>query len=229
MKLAISVHRDDVIVDQAPNSALLLRAIVVTTFLSPGRVPTLAPIADLPVVPGNVYRAYTGISIPGLVVAHQVRVRAAAKAWRSGLDVVRVDVDPELVVYFTVRERMTHDRLEPMFELFFPNLRPGTVFDLTLVTAVSIPTPGLNLALEPKGKHVREVAKPVAAAAVTPDAEKAVRAWLDAPDERGRVVGGGGTIPRPMPDKGSVTLVVGAVDPQPNTGVFAPLTDVTQL
>jgi hypothetical protein len=173
---------------------------VVVEFLAPGRVPSLGVRGDLPLKPGVVYKAFTGISANNFDFPYlSTLVRAAPDSWKIGVEVKRIDFGEkgELLVFFTVLEPMRIDQTQLLFEIRLPG---GNWPEIETEQGEPLALPGIKIALEPVSNRrvVERPAAPQAAAPVHPpgrqmsEAEAAKKAaeWLNAPDERGRVVNG---------------------------------------
>lgn len=197
--LVFSLHRPGAEIGRNPDTGWVeVLAASCVEHLSPGKVPSLNVRSDLPLRPGVIYKAYTGIVSEFPLPFPMCLVRAAADAWRFGVEVKRLDYGDgsELIVYFTVLEQLKLNEVPLRFQVYHPCFDGA---ELVTQTGGSLATPGIKIALEPATAR-RLVERPANPAGTQggangkqmTDAEAQKRAadWLNTPDDRGRVVDG---------------------------------------
>jgi hypothetical protein len=178
----------------AERQCAILRAVQVAEAVAPGDVvnPTLYPNAngrDLQLQPGSIYRAYTGVALPGLHL-RELQVEASASAFAgSGLRVERLSFgdNGELLVFFSLLKPLRFDRDMPLFELRSLALGQESAPETTWAPT-SLPDRSSALpATAGETRTIKTVDAPVPAAA--PKAPVDANAWLNSPDRAvGRVV-----------------------------------------
>ncbi len=235
MSYSFNLHRPGAIAEQGPNGSLKLAAAAVVEFLAPGRVPSLSVRGDLPLKPGVVYKAFTGVSTNFPIPFLGCQVRASPDAWRFGVEVKRLDYgeQSELLIYFTVLEQIRLDQLQLTFEVHnwtLEPLDPSAPFGNKEGATLSLP--GIKIALEPSTAR-RVTERPVAKAAPAAptiseaEAEKRARDWINTPDEKGRVVNASDVVaPHPVAKAANVQAAAVPKDMKSNLSrgvVTAPL------
>ncbi|MFA6132432.1 MAG: hypothetical protein WC869_00295 [Phycisphaerae bacterium] len=191
-----NLHRPGAIAERdAATGRLIVTAVSCVEFLAPGRVPSLSVRGDLPLKPGVIYKAFTGVSAAFPFPFLGCMVRAAMEAWRFGVEVKRIDFgeNSELIIYFTVLEQLRLDQAQLRFEISHDCLSVCTAIDTVEGGRLSLP--GIKIAIEPvSARRVteRQVMAGQPASQQMTDAEAAKKAaeWLNAPDEKGKIVGG---------------------------------------
>lgn len=185
-------YRPDAQVEQTIEGFLAVCPVLLAEFLTPGRVAALGTKTELTLKPGVIYKAFTGVGFTPAPSVASVYVRATADSWRAGLYPLRVEFDHsgEMLVYFTVAAGMEFVRRNPLFEIC---LRPSAV-DGGIPTSVSdhvkasVAPEGLSIAVAGERHLKGHMAPAPAVEADTKNAEAVVKAWLNEPDPRGRVV-----------------------------------------
>jgi hypothetical protein len=217
MSREIKTCRDDAIMLGQTDGSALVRAVVLLEHLTPGRIRSPAPRLELTLQPGTIYCGYTGILLP---VIEPLRVRASAEAWKFGLEVLRVDFSTpkgaaphdssELVIYFRVSTPAKYQKDMLCFEV---STAHGSLSGVKVSPGMSIPVPGLNLAIEPPtNKKYGEKPQATVAGKTAPEisdaeAAKKVAEWMDSPDPKGHVVSTADTATRPpLPPAAAVQL-----------------------
>ena len=167
---------------------VVLRAVRVNEAVSPAEVvnPTLYPNAngvDLILQPGSIYRAFTGVAVPGLAL-RELAVEAAGKAFlAAGLRVERVEVaaSSEVLVYFSLLKPMRFARDAQLFEL--RSLALGVPADPEVSQAPTQLGETNAIPVPQETRHIKNMEPPAAVpAAATPKVDGA--AWLNTPDPR---------------------------------------------
>jgi hypothetical protein len=221
----IVLRRKGAICEPGPNNNLLVTCVACVEFLSPGRVSNLAVRGDLPLKPGIIYRGYTGVTaIFGEVLPrpHQITVRPTLETWRvSGVEIKRVDFgeDGELILYFTVLEQVVVGQAPFKFELYSDiYMNQTSVEDMDHLLTI----PGIKIAVEPANarrvvgyRGPVSLTQPMNDAAADKLAEQKAAAWLNTPDERGKIISGPvlPEPPRPPPERpAKVTAAVAPKD-----------------
>jgi len=236
--LTFNLHRPGAIAERGDNGALRLAAVAVVEFLAPGRVPSLSVRGDLPLKPGVIYKAFTGVSTAFPIPFLGCTVRASPDAWKFGVEVKRLDYgeQSELLIYFTVLETIRLDQLQLSFEVFGYLDDPGRpvpdVFETEEGPKLSLP--GIKIALEPvTARRVSERAPSQSTAPANgvqmteAEAERRAKDWLNTPAARGRVVCGSDVVAaHPVEKKANVAAAVAPKDMKSNLSrgvVTAPL------
>ena len=198
----LNLHRPGALAEFNPyNGVLRLAAAAVVEFLAPGRIPSLGVRGDLPLKPGVIYKAFTGVSPASEFPFLTYLVRPSQDCWKYGLEVKRLDFGEhsELIIYFTVLEPLRTDQTQLIFEAMQPSTTANPFTHVETQDGVPLALPGIKQALEPVTK-VRfspplapnaQSAAPVNGRQMS-DAESIKKAadWLNSPDERGKVVSG---------------------------------------
>ncbi len=171
---------------------IVLRAVRVNEAVSAADVvnPTIYPNAngmDLVLQPGSIYRAFTGVALPGQTL-RELQIEASSKAFlEAGLRVERFDFDAssELRVYFSLLKPMRFSRDAQLFELRSLALGVEAPADITAGATQLGETNAIPALQETRHVKTMEPPAPVQQAArPTVDAN----AWLNSPDARpGRV------------------------------------------
>jgi hypothetical protein len=234
--LLFNLHRPGATANRGPAGELILTPVACVEFLAPGRVPSLSVRGDLPLKPGVIYKAFTGVSATFGFPFLQSLVRSSPEAWRSGVEVKRVEFGEqgELLVFFTVLEQLKFDQTPITFEVHDSLLASFGSFETQEGCRLSLP--GIKIAIEPVSTRKiieRPVANPgtqgVANGKQMSDAEAQKKAadWLNAPDDKGKIVGGSDEVFARQPAKpAQVTAAVAPKDMKSNLSrgvVTAPL------
>ena len=215
----LNLHRPGALAEFNPyNGVLRLAAAAVVEFLAPGRIPSLGVRGDLPLKPGVIYKAFTGVSPASEFPFRTYLVRPSQDCWKYGLEVKRLDFGEhsELIIYFTVLEPLRTDQTQLIFEVMQSSSTIEPFTHIETQAGVHLALPGIKQALEPVTK-VRfspplapnaQSAAPVNGRQMSEaDAVKKAADWLNSPDERGKVVSGSdvSVIPRPVEKPAQVT------------------------
>jgi hypothetical protein len=107
MEINVVVSREEAKVE-LKNNTLTLTGVLISEFLCPGRVTTPAPKRELNLIPGTIYRIYTGCNIvKPAIQAGDIKVEATPEFFAKGMEVKRIGIyKGELVVYVTVLEQV---------------------------------------------------------------------------------------------------------------------------
>lgn len=75
--------------------------LAICEFVTPGRTPAPMPISagSLRLRVGAIYKLVTGLAVEGVERPWQVYAAALGPLWKEGLEITRVDVQPEIVFY----------------------------------------------------------------------------------------------------------------------------------
>lgn len=234
--LTFNLHRPGATANRDPaTGALILTPVSCVEFLAPGRVPSLSIRGDLPLKPGVIYKAFTGVSSAFPFPFLSCLVRASAEAWRFGVEVKRVEYgeQSEMIIYFTVLEQMRLDQAPITFEVFDSTLSADS-FETQEGCRLSLP--GIKIAIEPVSSRKiveRPVANPGTQGTANgkqlseAEAHKKAADWLNTPDDKGKIVGGSDEVfARQVAKPAQVTAAVAPKDMKSNLSrgvVTAPL------
>ena len=193
----IETCRDDVLVHPLPLGGIVLTCPLVKEFATRSqRVTPPSGRTEIILRPGDVYVGFTGLRLPAEGEPHlSLSCRATPESWaEAGLTVLRVDRGDaqELLVYFSVYKECQFSRHTPFLEIRSGSGKAATPLQTAPGDAKLLP-PGHPAVQE--NRHVQGAPRAIAAGAAAPvadsaAAEAAVKAWLDEPDERGRIVEG---------------------------------------
>ena len=196
MNVKVETSRDGATANIDPASGMLaVKGLLVSEFLCPGRVTSRIPKASTKMLPGTLYRVYTGVGIaePKLVNFASLVVRPTPKYFEKGMDVKRVDLGKksELIIAVTVLEDVLLDKEEFMFEVSLLNTDKPT--ELAVVpTNTTADSPGLH------ARTVKDTQPPQADPKAAQSDAKKVTDWLNTDDgPRGTVK----PVLRPVPQK----------------------------
>lgn len=234
--MTFNLHRPGAIAEHNPDTGRLeVLAVACVEFLAPGRVPSLSVRGDLPLKPGVIYKAFTGVSSDFPFPYLGCLVRPSPEAWRYGVEVKRIDFGEgsELLVYFTVLEQLRMDQAPLRFEIGHPSLDG---YNVVTQEGPKLSLPGIKIALEPVSTRKiveRPVANPGTQGTANgkqmseAEAQKKAADWLNTPDEKGKIVGGSDeVIARQVTKPAQVTAAVAPKDMKSNLSrgvVTAPL------
>jgi hypothetical protein len=235
--LTFNLHRPGAIAElNLDTHHLEVLAVACVEFLAPGRVPSLSVRGDLPLKPGVIYKAFTGVSADFQFPFLGCLVRPCVDAWRYGVEVKRIDFGEggELLIYFTVLEQLRMDQAPLRFEIMDPQRLRFP--DLITQDGPRLSLPGIKIALEPVSTRKiveRPVANPGTQGTANgkqmseAEAQKKAADWLNTPDEKGKIVGGSDeVIARQVTKPAQVTAAVAPKDMKSNLSrgvVTAPL------
>lgn len=219
--LTFNLHRPGAIAEQNPDTGRLeVLAVSCVEFLAPGRVPSLNVRGDLPLKPGVIYKAFTGVSSAFPFPYLGCLVRPSMEAWRYGVEVKRLDFGEgsELLVYFTVIEQMRLDQTPLRFEISDSSLAGHAV---TTQSGPRLSLPGIKIAIEPvTARRFERPAGPTGMQGTAngqqmteAEAQRKAAEWLNAPDDKGKIVGGSDEVfARPVSKPAQVTAAVAPKD-----------------
>jgi hypothetical protein len=234
--LTFNLHRPGATANRGPSGELILTPVACVEFLAPGRVPSLSVRGDLPLKPGVIYKAFTGVSATFGFPFLQSLVRSSPEAWHSGVEVKRVEFGEqgELLVFFTVLEQLKLDQAPITFEVHNSFLQSAQSFETQDGSRLSLP--GIKIAIEPVSTRKiveRPVANPGTQGTANgkqmsdAEAQKKAADWLNAPDDKGKIVGGSDEVfARAVAKPAQVTAAVAPKDMKSNLSrgvVTAPL------
>lgn len=217
----IRIRRQGASPFEANDDSLTPSILAVAEYLTPARTasPDATRTGRARLRPGNIYRLYTGISIDEVTLPWQLHAQADKKFFAEGLQVVRVDVQPEICFYVTVMQECAINISEQVVQLWVADSRkadaPGAA---TVERAAELPGIGYRPSTG-KERYIAEVPNSTAAATAgqstsrtDKEAEKKGDEWLASDDTRGSVVG-----TDTAPGAGSPSLATGAVTPVTST------------
>jgi hypothetical protein len=175
--------------------------LIIKEYVTPGRTPSPVPwdAGTVRLKPGAVYALYTGLMIRGLSRPWQLYCEPTMAMAKAGLHVLRVAVDPEIVIYVTTHELLDVTLPSPMVtcEVLNTNFTLETT-KVTVETGVPLAPVGFSPAISPSERVVKDMTPPTADGAPKgklSDAEAAakVNEWLDSADDKGSVIGADAT------------------------------------
>ena len=183
MSQATSFRETALLEPRPDRSAIALRACCINEYLDLDGAASPALRFAGPLIPGVIYRAYTGIGLS--VKAGELSAEATAESWAFGLQVVRIDTHKsgELLVYFTVLVRTDFKPDVAMFELRRRALLTSQPYDVT-PSDVQASSHSLQLSSSP-GRTIG--AMPQTPKAAAKPATPSLNAWL-ATDTVGKAV-----------------------------------------
>lgn len=195
--LTFNLHRPGAEIDRDPDTGRLrVRVASCVEFLAPGRVPSLGVRGDLPLKPGVIYKAFTGVSAAFAFPFMASLVRPVAESWKIGTEVKRVDYGEqgELIIFFTVLEQLRLDQAQLMFEIIVDGAENR---EIVTQGGSKLSLPGIKIAIEPvSARQVERRIAPSGGGSVggqqlsEAEVHKKAADWLNTPDDKGKIVGG---------------------------------------
>jgi hypothetical protein len=191
--MRIQTFRDDALAEMAANGLLKIRGVLVSEFLTIGRIGPLGTKTEVDFRPGVIYKIYTGIAIDGVDSPFKINVRVSDEIFKYGANALRVEIGArnELIVYLTTLETFKFMKQSFIFEASVAS--DGSILgaletaSVTIEPSKSIPPPGQ---VYKESITLRDAPRPPEAEkAATADAAQRVQAWLNEPDTKGRIVG----------------------------------------
>lgn len=220
------------IVPLGANRYLIQAAVLRECLAKDGRpVAQMFKVEDCEIRPGSIYMAPTGLIFPDIAAVAQLPVRASEQAWKSGLLVHRTDFvgqHRELVVWFSVFQPLKFVRGTPIFEVepqAVAVTAPAASRMPPAAATPNLPGPG-EVLLQPQAERRLAPApsaqapatagpRPATEAAQQAAAVQAVNAWLNSPDERGRIVATPDTPTlRPLPTHRASSVEISTAAPE---------------
>lgn len=217
----IRIRRQGASPFEADDDSLTPAILAVSEYLTPARTasPDATRMGRARLRPGNIYRLYTGISIDEVKLPWQLYAQADKKFFAEGLQVVRIDVQPEICFYVTVLQECAINITEQVVQLWVADSRKADAPSAaTVEREAELPGIGYRPSTG-KERFVAEIPNSTAAATAAQaaprndkEAEKKGDEWLASDDTRGSVVG-----TDTAPGAGAPALATGAVAPVSST------------